>query len=321
MAQLQRERRVGVRPSGSALGSAQASRDSCGAARGGVVVQGPRVRERRDGDPRAAPRRSGSGSSPGARAARCRSPAVTGAAPPVAPVAAGAIQCPPCSEERLARCKAPQGCAELVREPGCGCCATCALGRGTACGVYTARCGAGLRCYPPRGVPRPLHTLMHGQGVCTDLADVEAIQESLQPPEKEEVEHPNNSFSPCSIHDRKCLQKQQAKRVSNGNKMRNSGSPHHREETRPITQGSCQSELHRALERLAASQTRTHEDLYVIPIPNCDRNGNFHPKQCHPALDGQRGKCWCVDRKTGVKLPGFLELKGDLDCHQPADSM
>nr|XP_025972097.1 insulin-like growth factor-binding protein 4 [Dromaius novaehollandiae] len=138
-------------------------------------------------------------------------------------------------------------------------------------------------------------------------------------PEKEEIDHPNNSFSPCSIQDRKCLQKQQAKRVNNGNKMRNSGS--HREETRPIAQGSCQSELHRALERLAASQTRTHEDLYVIPIPNCDRNGNFHPKQCHPALDGQRGKCWCVDRKTGVKLPGFLELKGDLDCHQPADSM
>ncbi|XP_035427338.1 insulin-like growth factor-binding protein 4 [Cygnus atratus] len=252
-----------------------------------------------------------------------------GAAPGAAPVQGQggggggeeAIQCPPCSEERLARCKAPQGCAELVREPGCGCCATCALGRGTACGVYTARCGAGLRCYPPRGVPRPLHTLMHGQGVCTDLADVEAIQESLQPPEKEEIDHPNNSFSPCSIHDRKCLQKQQAKRVNNGNKMRNSGSPYHREETRPIAQGSCQSELHRALERLAASQTRTHEDLYVIPIPNCDRNGNFHPKQCHPALDGQRGKCWCVDRKTGVKLPGFLELKGDLDCHQPADSM
>uniref|UniRef100_A0A8C9MX16 Insulin like growth factor binding protein 4 n=1 Tax=Serinus canaria TaxID=9135 RepID=A0A8C9MX16_SERCA len=139
--------------------------------------------------------------------------------------------------------------------------------------------------------------------------------------EKEEIDHPNNSFSPCSIHDRKCLQKQQAKRVNNGNKMRSSGSPHHREDTRIMAQGSCQSELHRALERLAASQTRTHEDLYVIPIPNCDRNGNFHPKQCHPALDGQRGKCWCVDRKTGVKLPGFLELKGDLDCHQLADSM
>lgn len=141
--------------------------------------------------------------------------------------------------------------------------------------------------------------------------------------EKEEIDHPNNSFSPCSIHDRKCLQKQQAKRVNNGNKMRSNGSPHHREDTRvmvstqegwggqggcsrvevlglwargmcqprgqlslpfPQAQGSCQSELHRALERLAASQTRTHEDLYVIPIPNCDRNGNFHPKQVGWAL-------------------------------------
>lgn len=44
-------------------------------------------------------------------------------------------------------------------------------------------------------------------------------------------------------------------------------------------QGLCQSELQRTLERLAASQTRTHEDLYLIPIPNCDQNGNFHPKQ------------------------------------------
>lgn len=146
--------------------------------------------------------------------------------------------------------------------------------------------------------------------------------------EKEEIDHPNNSFSPCSIHDRKCLQKQQAKRVNNGNKMRNSGNPHHREDTRVMVstrragegrvdspgsrswgsgpgecaspvhqlslpfskaQGSCQSELHRALERLAASQTRTHEDLYVIPIPNCDRNGNFHPKQVGWALTYHRG--------------------------------
>lgn len=27
-----------------------------------------------------------------------------------------------------------------------------------------------------------------------------------------------------------------------------------------------------------------------------------------------------VDRKTGVKLPGGLEPKGELDCHQLADS-
>ncbi|XP_054849438.1 insulin-like growth factor-binding protein 4 [Eublepharis macularius] len=231
-----------------------------------------------------------------------------------------AIQCPPCSEEKLARCRAPMGCEELVQEPGCGCCATCALARGMPCGVYTPRCGSGLRCYPPRGVEKPLHTLMHGQGLCMDLAEVEAIQESLQSTEQEEVELPNNNFSPCINHDKKCLQKQQAKareRLNHGGKMRNTGILAAREDTRQVVQGSCQSELHRALERLAASQTRTHEDLYIIP--NCDRNGNFHPKQCHPALDGQRGKCWCVDRKTGIKLPGSLELKGDLDCHQPTE--
>uniref|UniRef100_H0VBG5 Insulin like growth factor binding protein 4 n=1 Tax=Cavia porcellus TaxID=10141 RepID=H0VBG5_CAVPO len=138
---------------------------------------------------------------------------------------------------------------------------------------------------------------------------------------RDEGEHPNNSFSPCSAQDRRCLQKHLAKlrdRSSSAGKMKVVGAP--REDARPVPQGSCQSELHRALERLAASQGRTHEDLFVIPIPNCDRNGNFHPKQCHPALDGQRGKCWCVDRKTGVKLPGGLEAKGELDCHQLADS-
>ncbi|XP_066484095.1 insulin-like growth factor-binding protein 4 [Tiliqua scincoides] len=232
------------------------------------------------------------------------------------------IHCPPCSEEKLARCRAPVGCEELVQEPGCGCCATCALAKGMPCGVYTPRCGSGLRCYPPRGVEKPLHTLMHGQGLCMDLSEVEAIQESIQSTEQEEIGLPNTNFSPCSSHDRKCLQKQQAKvreRMTSGSKMSNIGNLPARPDIRPVVQGSCQNELHRALERLAASQTRTHEDLTIIPIPNCDRNGNFHPKQCHPALDGQRGKCWCVDRKTGVKLPGSLEFKGDLDCHQPAD--
>uniref|UniRef100_K7F3C9 Insulin-like growth factor-binding protein 4 n=1 Tax=Pelodiscus sinensis TaxID=13735 RepID=K7F3C9_PELSI len=236
-----------------------------------------------------------------------------------------AIHCPPCSEEKLTRCKAPVGCEELVREPGCGCCATCALSQGTPCGAYTARCGSGLRCHPPRGLIQGVDLGMHGLGdVCLDRKRLGGAKGTRQPWDKEEVDHPNNSFSPCSIQDRKCLLKHQAKtrdRVNSGVKMRSNGNPQHREETRPIAQGSCQSELHRALERLAASQTRTHEDLYIIPIPNCDRNGNFHPKQCHPALDGQRGKCWCVDRKTGVKLLGSPEPKGDVDCHQSADGL
>lgn len=96
------------------------------------------------------------------------------------------------------------------------------------------------------------------------------------PTDKDESEHPNNSFNPCSAHDHRCLQKHMAK-VRDRSKMKVVGTP--REEPRPVPQGSCQSELHRALERLAASQSRTHEDLFIIPIPNCDRNGNFHPKQ------------------------------------------
>lgn len=77
----------------------------------------------------------------------------------------------------------------------------------------------------------------------------------------------------------------------------------------PQAQGSCQSELHRALERLAASQTRTHEDLYVIPIPNCDRNGNFHPKQVGWALTYHRGLGGAFCRAK-VRLGGGCGWRG-----------
>lgn len=40
----------------------------------------------------------------------------------------------------------------------------------------------------------------------------------------------------------------------------------------------------------------------------------IHFLQCHPALDGQRGKCWCVERKTGVKLNPAYDPLSDPDC-------
>ncbi|XP_066554956.1 insulin-like growth factor-binding protein 4 [Amia ocellicauda] len=219
-----------------------------------------------------------------------------------------AIRCPPCSEERLARCKQPPGCEETVREPGCGCCPTCALAKGMYCGVYSPRCGSGLRCYPPRGVDKPLHSLMHGQGICTDEREVEQL--IAEKGEQISLEHPNNSHIPCSPGDKKCIQKQIAKRGEKGTNQKNKNN---REDPKAAL-APCRAELQRALERLA-SHTRTHEDLYTFLIPNCDKNGDFHPKQCHPARDGQRGKCWCVDQKTGTKL-GSQEAKGELDCHQ-----
>lgn len=82
------------------------------------------------------------------------------------------IRCAPCTPEKLSACPAaPSGCRELRREPGCGCCMSCALHEGALCGVYTAHCGTGLRCTPRADDPHPLHSLTRGQAVCTvDLA-------------------------------------------------------------------------------------------------------------------------------------------------------
>ncbi|XP_032801029.1 insulin-like growth factor-binding protein 2 [Petromyzon marinus] len=86
----------------------------------------------------------------------------------------GAFRCPTCTQERISRCPpAPptSECVELVREPGCGCCSACALVEGAPCGVYTARCGFGLRCVPRGGTERPLHELIEGLGHCVRAGD------------------------------------------------------------------------------------------------------------------------------------------------------
>lgn len=84
------------------------------------------------------------------------------------------FRCPPCTPERLAACGPPPTppCAELVREPGCGCCSVCARLEGEACGVYTPRCGQGLRCYPNPGSELPLQALVHGEATCEKLQNV-----------------------------------------------------------------------------------------------------------------------------------------------------
>lgn len=88
------------------------------------------------------------------------------------------FRCPPCTPERLAACgtqPAVSGapCAELVREPGCGCCSVCARLEGEACGVYTPRCAQGLRCYPHPDSELPLQALVLGAGTCEKRRDAE----------------------------------------------------------------------------------------------------------------------------------------------------
>lgn len=110
--------------------------------------------------------------------------------PPAARAGSGAagtgpvVRCEPCDARALAQCAPPPAappCAELVREPGCGCCLTCALREGQACGVYTERCGAGLRCQPPPGEPRPLQALLDGRGICANASAAGRLRAYLLP--------------------------------------------------------------------------------------------------------------------------------------------
>lgn len=120
------------------------------------------------------------GGSPGARAAAGSGPVV---------------RCEPCDARALAQCPPPPAapaCAELVREPGCGCCLTCALRLGQPCGVYTERCGAGLRCQPPPGEPRPLKALLDGRGVCANGSTPDRLRDYALPAPGEPCEPPQH---------------------------------------------------------------------------------------------------------------------------------
>lgn len=85
------------------------------------------------------------------------------------------IRCEPCELAARLLCKPlPRDCAERVREPGCGCCMTCALSAGLACGVYSGRCGSGLTCRHRPGESKPLQALLEGRGVCADATSKRA---------------------------------------------------------------------------------------------------------------------------------------------------
>nr|ADB94577.1 insulin-like growth factor binding protein [Branchiostoma belcheri] len=91
------------------------------------------------------------------------------------------LPCQPCEEELLAQCVEPVGCVEVVDAPGCGCCKTCARMEGENCGVYTERCGSGLRCLPLPRSKSPFRELLLGRGVCTTNKTFEETEEIPTP--------------------------------------------------------------------------------------------------------------------------------------------
>ncbi|XP_030059203.1 insulin-like growth factor-binding protein 1 [Microcaecilia unicolor] len=232
------------------------------------------------------------------------------------------LRCAPCTEEHLALCPAvAEDCAELAREPGCGCCLMCALREGSSCGVYTARCGQGLACRPRPGELRPLHALTRGQGVCMEAGKVEGTSTAEATDTKDPLGHENTAPESTEISlnyrlmfpgtlDRldpwntiSAYEQMKAKRLFELKRLKN-------------LQGPCQKELYRAMDKLAKLQQITGDETYRFHLPNCNRNGFYHSKQCEASLDGERGRCWCVYPLNGKRIPGSPELRGDIDCQQ-----
>ncbi|XP_039539189.1 insulin-like growth factor-binding protein 5b isoform X2 [Pimephales promelas] len=205
------------------------------------------------------------------------------------------VPCEPCDQKALSMCPpVPVGC-QLVKEPGCGCCLTCALAEGQACGVYTGTCTHGLRCLPRNGEEKPLHALLHGRGVCTN-------EKGYKPP------HPPidviNSKKHAAV--RKDKKKQQEKLRSLGT-MDYSPLPIDKHEPEF---GPCRRKLDGVIQNMKDTSRVMALSLY---LPNCDRKGFFKRKQCKPSRGRKRGICWCVD-KYGVQLPGTDYSGGNIQC-------
>uniref|UniRef100_A0A8C9AGK0 Insulin-like growth factor-binding protein 3 n=1 Tax=Prolemur simus TaxID=1328070 RepID=A0A8C9AGK0_PROSS len=251
--------------------------------------------------------------------------------PPVAQAGAGAagtgpvVRCEPCDARALAQCVPPPAapaCAELVREPGCGCCLTCALREGQPCGVYTERCGAGLRCQPPPGDPRPLQALLDGRGLCANASAMGNTSESEEDRGAGSTETQagpgthrlsDSKFHP--LHAKmdvikkghaKDSQRYKVDYESQSTDTQNFSS----ESKRETEYGPCRREMEDTLNHLKFLNVLSPRGVH---IPNCDKKGFYKKKQCRPSKGRKRGFCWCVD-KYGQPLPGF-DSKGKEDVH------
>ncbi|XP_061534068.1 insulin-like growth factor-binding protein 2-A [Phycodurus eques] len=237
------------------------------------------------------------------------------------------FRCPACTAERQALCpRFSEPCAEIVREPGCGCCPVCARQEGETCGVYTPRCVAGLRCYPSPDSELPLEQLMQGQGLCRHTVDTETTsQEHREQTSGETMELLSESgLSDVRIPNKEGTwmgAKESAVR-QHRQEMMTKMKTNKVEELKPTRpkQTPCQQELDQVLERISKMPFRDNrgplEDLYALHIPNCDRRGQYNLKQCKMSLYGQRGECWCVSPHTGRPIPAAPTVRGNPNCSQ-----
>ncbi|XP_005925832.1 insulin-like growth factor-binding protein 2-B [Haplochromis burtoni] len=223
-----------------------------------------------------------------------------------------AFRCPSCTAEDMMACtKVDPLCAEIVREPGCGCCPVCARQVGELCGVYLPRCSTGLRCYPSMDADFPLQQLIQGLGQCGQRIDVD-VWEHLNPSgyEVHGTENPLTGRPPLNpwIWQKTALEQYlQDRRTRMKINQR-------------VSQSACQQELDRVLEEIAKMPSEDNrgplENLYELKFPNCDKHGLYNLKQCNMSTHGQRGECWCVDPLTGVQISETPKVRGDPNCNQ-----
>ncbi|XP_052335988.1 insulin-like growth factor-binding protein 3 [Oncorhynchus keta] len=263
------------------------------------------------------------------------------------------VRCEPCDTVALMQCKPlAKDCADRVREPGCGCCLTCALAEGQACGVYTGRCGSGLTCQHQPGETRPLQALLEGRGACSSVAS-KTLSPILLPTEKQEnagreqvvageewrtnvtvmttmavgvvVVEGGGSKHRVAIEAKPPLQpkldvikkeqnkKSQSYKMESGSGGVKANIPRFSlEDKRETEYGPCRREMESILNSLKISNVLIPRG---IRIPNCDKKGFYKKKQCRPSKGRKRGYCWCVD-KYGQPLPSYHgKERGESQCN------
>lgn len=251
------------------------------------------------------------------------------------------VRCEPCDTGALMLCKPlPKDCAEQVREPGCGCCMTCALGEGQPCGVYTGRCGSGLTCQHQPGESRPLQALLEGRGVCSKKQNIILKPGQTQENAGNRLEEPSSNVTATMtvlpgvvtvkgghshgsmdtrppLHN-KLIQKDQNRKTQSYKVESVSGGANmdmHNfslENKRETEYGPCRREMESILSSLKINNVLNPRGFR---IPNCDRKGFYKKKQCRPSKGKRRGYCWCVD-KYGQPLPGYDgKERGETLCY------
>ncbi|CAL8307040.1 unnamed protein product [Merluccius merluccius] len=256
-------------------------------------------------------------------------------APP--PSRASYVPCEACDPKAQALCApVPAGCREPVKEPGCGCCLTCALEAGRPCGVYTGPCARGLRCLPRDDEEKPLRALLHGRGACRKEKLLKLLL--LQPPEGESSRREEPSLHRLSgllgvqakvplyggrdhVGSRKIQAMRQARERSK--QLARQGISWGDLDHKPLALdklqpqfGPCRTRLDNVIQSMRESSRVAALSLY---LPNCDKKGFFKRKQCKPSRGRKRGICWCVDR-LGLKVAGSNYSGGDLQCKELDDS-